>query len=149
MTGHNDQQAPEFTEHQARQVLQYGDYPQAEGFEPYRGEGGTFLGYTFRVGRLHAARYGWIAPDRTYGKSLEAYRSTAADMLVQVARGAENRTAVPQVSEVVTMRADDLLAYFRDHIERFHANPADRTRQAWDELDRRMSGGHHPPSDWR
>jgi len=150
MTSHDDRQAPTFTKHQARQMLQYGQYPNAEAFQPYRGDGGKFLGYTFQVGQLHSARYGWIAPDGTYGKSLEAYRSTAADLLVHVARDKEQTAAgVPRVSPVVTMNTDDLLAYLRDRIERFHADPADRTRQAWDELDRRMSGGQHPPADWR
>jgi hypothetical protein len=149
MTGHDDQQAPTFTEHQARQMLQYGQFPTATAFQPCRGDGGQFLGYTFQVGHLHSARYGWIAPDGTYGQSLEPYRSTAEDLLVHVARDKKRNANGPRIGDVTKLNTDDLLAYLRAKIERAHADGADRIRQAWDELDRRMSDGQRPPSPWR
>lgn len=140
----------EFTKHQARQILQYGDYPQADRFEPYRGQGGTFLGYTFQVGQLHSARYGWITPSGRYSKGLEAYRSTAANVLVHVAedegRLPKEPAPAPDPSNPKGMRSDDLLAYLRAAMEDVPAD--DLTRELWEELDRRMSGGHRPPSNW-
>lgn len=60
-------------------------YPQAEKFEPVRTERGRLLGYTFQVGRLHAARYGWITQAGGYGQALEDYRSQAAALLLPMA----------------------------------------------------------------
>ncbi|WP_405759486.1 hypothetical protein OG234_13390 [Streptomyces sp. NBC_01420] len=55
-------------------------YPTADKFEPVNTQDGL-LGYTFQVGKLHGARYGWVTCYGTYGKSLERRRSAARDML--------------------------------------------------------------------
>ncbi|MFC8723715.1 hypothetical protein [Streptomyces bacillaris] len=55
-------------------------FPNADNFEPVTTQDGL-LGFTFQVGRLHGARYGWVTCYGTYGKSLERYRSHARDML--------------------------------------------------------------------
>lgn len=56
-------------------------HPQAGKFEPLWTEGGRLLGWTFSVGRLHAARYGWVTAAGTVAQGLEDYRSTAVDVL--------------------------------------------------------------------
>lgn len=55
-------------------------------FETLQGEGGRLLGWTFRSGRLHGARYGWVTAAGTVAKGLEAYRSYAGDVLVHADR---------------------------------------------------------------
>ncbi|MFZ4266568.1 hypothetical protein [Streptomyces arboris] len=55
-------------------------FPTADKFEQVITEDGL-LGYTFQVGKLHGARYGWVTRYGTYGKSLERRRSAARDML--------------------------------------------------------------------
>lgn len=59
---------------------------QADEFETLQGEGGRFLGWTFRCGRLRSSRYGWITARGTLTQALEPYRSTAADVLVYADR---------------------------------------------------------------
>jgi hypothetical protein len=137
----------EFTEHQARAIVER-EYPSASGFKPYRGQGGKLLGYTFQVGQLHSARYGWITPAGRYSKGLEAYRSTAADMLVHADREA-NQPPAPEVdlSNPRSMSTNDLLAYLRAAME--DVPEGDLIRNLWEELDKRMSGCLRPPSDWR
>ncbi|MFD4574251.1 hypothetical protein ACFWNK_19815 [Streptomyces sp. NPDC058417] len=78
-------QPDEMTEDQARARVT-GTYPHAEAFQAERTEHGRLTGYTFRVGRLHSARYGWIIPAGTYAKVLEVYRSQAAAMLPMAVR---------------------------------------------------------------
>ncbi|MFE9619750.1 hypothetical protein [Streptomyces sp. NPDC006384] len=79
------QQPDELTEDQARASVER-TYPHAQKFQAERTEYGRLLGYTFQVGRLHSARYGWIAPAGTYAQGLEDYRSQAAAMLPLAAR---------------------------------------------------------------
>jgi hypothetical protein len=70
---------------------------QADEFETLQGEGGRFLGWTFRCGRLRSTRYGWITARGTVAQALEPYRSTAGDVLVYADRDdqqAAERTAV-------------------------------------------------------
>ncbi|MFJ2205984.1 hypothetical protein [Streptomyces microflavus] len=55
-------------------------FPTADKFEQVITEDGL-LGYTFQVGKLHGAQYGWVTRYGTYGKSLERRRSAARDML--------------------------------------------------------------------
>ncbi|WP_284576741.1 hypothetical protein [Streptomyces sp. 2P-4] len=64
----------------AAQEAVTGFYPAADSFEPVTTQDGL-LGFTFQVGRLHSARYGWVTRFGTYGKSLERYRSHASAML--------------------------------------------------------------------
>ncbi|MFJ9900589.1 hypothetical protein ACIQPR_45410 [Streptomyces sp. NPDC091280] len=73
-------QQGEMTEGQARARVA-GTYPHAEAFQAERTEHGRLIGYTFRAGRLHSARYGWITAAGTYVHALEDYRSQAAAML--------------------------------------------------------------------
>ncbi|MER6367191.1 hypothetical protein ABT255_02225 [Streptomyces mirabilis] len=73
-------QPDEMTEEQARARMA-GTYPHAEAFQAERTERGRLNGYTFRAGRLHSARYGWITAAGTYAQALEGYRSQAAAML--------------------------------------------------------------------
>jgi hypothetical protein len=79
------QQPDELTEDQARARVER-TYPNAEKFQAERTERGRLTGYTFQVGRLHSARYGWIAPAGTYAQGLKPYRSHAAAMLPMAAR---------------------------------------------------------------
>ncbi|MFJ4469536.1 hypothetical protein ACIP2X_18865 [Streptomyces sp. NPDC089424] len=72
-------------ERQARDRV-VGTHPLAEAFEAERAEDGRLIGYTFRVGRLHSARYGWITSAGTYAHGLEAYRSQASTMLANALR---------------------------------------------------------------
>lgn len=78
-------QPDELTEDQARQRVA-GTYPHAEQFQAERTERGRLLGYAFRVGRLHSARYGWISAAGTYAQALEEYRSQAVAMLPMAVR---------------------------------------------------------------
>ncbi|MEU3050515.1 hypothetical protein ABZ705_29100 [Streptomyces sp. NPDC006984] len=78
-------QPDEMTEKQARARVA-GTYPQAEAFQAERTEHGRLTGYTFRAGRLHSARYGWITAAGTYAQALEDYRSQAAAMLHMAVR---------------------------------------------------------------
>ncbi|MGX5184947.1 hypothetical protein ACWKT5_19490 [Streptomyces avermitilis] len=78
-------QPDELTEDQARARVA-STYPHAEAFQAERTEHGRLTGYTFRAGRLHSARYGWITPAGTYGQGLENYRSHAAAMLPMAVR---------------------------------------------------------------
>ncbi|MFJ3545436.1 hypothetical protein ACIPQH_25110 [Streptomyces rubiginosohelvolus] len=55
-------------------------FPTADKFEQVITEDGL-LGYTFQLGKLHGARYGWVTRYGTFGKSLEHRRSAARDML--------------------------------------------------------------------
>lgn len=73
------------TADQARALVER-THGQGEEFETLQGEGGRFLGWTFRCGRLHSARYGWITARGTLTQALEPYRSTAADVLVYADR---------------------------------------------------------------
>ncbi|MEV8600981.1 hypothetical protein AB0465_14000 [Streptomyces griseoviridis] len=73
-------QSGEKTEDQARARVA-GTYPHAEAFQAERTEHGRLTGYTFRAGRLHSARFGWITAVGTYAQALEDYRSQAAAML--------------------------------------------------------------------
>ncbi|MDX3020120.1 hypothetical protein [Streptomyces acidiscabies] len=73
-------QPDEMTGEQARARVA-GTYPHAEAFQAERTEHGRLTGYTFRAGRLHSARYGWITAAGTYAQALEDYRSQAAAML--------------------------------------------------------------------
>lgn len=74
-----------------------GAYPDAHACEAVHDEDGVLQGFTFKTGKLHASRYGWVTTAGTYGKSLERYRGQAAAMLpAQVAddrRAAERTTA--------------------------------------------------------
>lgn len=72
--------AGELGKHQARQLVA-GTWPTAEKFYERRAENGRLLGYTFRVGALHVARYGWITAGGTFAKALEPYRSVATALL--------------------------------------------------------------------
>lgn len=54
-------------------------WPQATEFHPHLGEGGAFLGYTFRADQRH--RYGWVTAAGTYSRSPEVYRDSAASLL--------------------------------------------------------------------
>ncbi len=66
-------------------------WPGATVFKPHH-QDGQFLGYTFQVGALHSARYGWItASGATYAQGLEAYRSGAAAVLGHAARDEAER----------------------------------------------------------
>ncbi|MFF4385592.1 hypothetical protein ACFY0G_02180 [Streptomyces sp. NPDC001552] len=56
-------------------------HPAAERFEIHRATGGDLLGYTFQVGRLDAARYGWVTTAGTVSRSLERFRFDAVAML--------------------------------------------------------------------
>ncbi|WP_019548425.1 hypothetical protein [Streptomyces sulphureus] len=68
-----------------------GEWPDARAFRPHA-EDGEFLGYTFQVGELHSARYGWItASGAAYARGLEAYRSHAADVLRHAVRDEAKR----------------------------------------------------------
>ncbi|MGW3971052.1 hypothetical protein ACWEFD_17355 [Streptomyces ardesiacus] len=78
-------QPGEMTEDQARARVA-GTYPHAEAFQAERTEHGRLTGYTFRAGRLHSARYGWITAAGTYAQALENYRSQAAAMLPMAVR---------------------------------------------------------------
>jgi hypothetical protein len=78
-------QPGEMTEEQARARVA-GTYPHAQAFQAERTEHGRLTGYTFQVGRLHAARYGWITAAGTYAQALENYRSQAAAMLPMAVR---------------------------------------------------------------
>lgn len=86
-----------------------GQYPNARGFQPEHDADGVFLGYTFQVGQLHGARYGWITGAGTYGRGLEPYRSEAAALLpCQVAddkRVAERRE-VARAQDALTAAAE-------------------------------------------
>ncbi|MYR55237.1 hypothetical protein GTY54_02910 [Streptomyces sp. SID625] len=53
-------------------------YPHAEAFQAERTEHGRLTGYTFRTGRLHSARYGWITAAGAFAPALESCRSQAA-----------------------------------------------------------------------
>ncbi|MFK0063390.1 hypothetical protein ACIQTN_29695 [Streptomyces werraensis] len=79
------QQPDEMTEDQARARVER-TYPHVEAFRAERTERGRLTGYTFQVGRLHSARYGWITPAGTCAQGLEDYRSQAAAMLPMAAR---------------------------------------------------------------
>ncbi|MBL1115354.1 hypothetical protein JK364_23575 [Streptomyces sp. 110] len=78
-------QPGEMTEDQARARVA-NTYPRAEAFQAERTEHGRLTGYTFRAGRLHSARYGWITAAGTYAQALEDYRSQAAAMLPMAVR---------------------------------------------------------------
>ncbi|MDX3274746.1 MULTISPECIES: hypothetical protein [Streptomyces] len=78
-------QPDELTEDQARARVER-TYPHAEAFQAERTERGRLTGYTFRAGRLHSARYGWITAAGTYAQGLEDYRSQAAAMLPMAVR---------------------------------------------------------------
>jgi hypothetical protein len=78
-------QPGEMTEDQARARVA-GTYPHAEVFQAKRTEHGRLTGYTFRAGRLHSARYGWITAAGTYAQGLEDYRAQAAAMLPMAVR---------------------------------------------------------------
>lgn len=78
-------QPDEMTEDQARTRVER-TYPHAEAFQAARTKGGRLTGYTFRAGRLHSARYGWITAAGTYAQALEDYRSQAAAMLPMAVR---------------------------------------------------------------
>ncbi|MCY0961485.1 hypothetical protein [Streptomyces sp. H27-H5] len=56
-------------------------YPTADRFEPLIDEDGETLHYTFQVGRLHGARWGWVTSAGTYGRSLERTRTDARNMI--------------------------------------------------------------------
>ncbi|MEU0950459.1 hypothetical protein ABZ379_48750 [Streptomyces canus] len=75
----------EMTADQARARVA-GTYPHAEEFQAERTENGRLTGYTFRAGRLHSARYGWITAAGTYAHALEDYRSQAVALLPMAAR---------------------------------------------------------------
>ncbi|MFJ2629545.1 hypothetical protein ACIO6T_40885 [Streptomyces sp. NPDC087532] len=86
MCGLCDRPQPgEMTEDQARTRVAV-TYPHAEAFQSERTEYGRLTGYTFRVGRLHSARYGWITAAGTYAQALEDCRSQAATMLPMATR---------------------------------------------------------------
>lgn len=74
---------------------------QADEFETLQGEGGRFLGWTFRCGRLRSSRYGWITARGTLAQGLEPYRSTAADVLVYADR--EDREAAERAAVARSM----------------------------------------------
>lgn len=75
-----DNPADELDKRRARQLVA-GTWPNAEKFHERRAENGRLLGYTFQVGALHVARYGWITAGGTFAKALEPYRSVATDLL--------------------------------------------------------------------
>ncbi|WP_327385040.1 hypothetical protein [Streptomyces sp. NBC_01207] len=65
----------------------------ADKFEPVQTEGGELIGHTFQVGRLHAARYGWVDLGGVFPFSLVEYRSYAS---IDLAReGGHDRPAGP------------------------------------------------------
>lgn len=77
--------ADELDKRQARQLVA-GTWPNAEKFQERRAENGRLIGYTFQVGALHVARYGWITAGGTFAKALEPYRSQAYALLPMAER---------------------------------------------------------------
>lgn len=75
-----DEPADELDKRRARQLVA-GTWPNAEKFQERRAENGRLIGYTFQVGALHVARYGWITAGGTFAKALEPYRSHAVALL--------------------------------------------------------------------
>lgn len=80
-----DEPAAELDEHEAKRHVT-GTYPAAKGFEAERDEDGRLIGYTFQVGTLHGACYGWITTAGTFAKALEPYRSHAVALLPMAVR---------------------------------------------------------------
>lgn len=78
-------QAAEPGEQQARERMA-GAWPNASKFEAEHDEEGRLLGYTFQVGALHGARYGWITVGGTYAQTLDPYRSYAVTLLPHAVR---------------------------------------------------------------
>jgi hypothetical protein len=78
-------QADELDEHEAKRRVT-GTYPAAKGFEAERDEDGRLIGYTFQVGTLHGACYGWITTGGTFAQALEPYRSQAVALLPMAIR---------------------------------------------------------------
>lgn len=78
-------QAEELDEYEARRRVT-GTYPAAKRFEAERDEDGRLIGYTFQVGTLHGARYGWITTGGTFAKALEPYRSQAVALIPMAIR---------------------------------------------------------------
>ncbi|MGW2106353.1 hypothetical protein [Streptomyces sp. NPDC001948] len=74
----------------AKRTMQ-GPWPTADHFESHRDDDGGFLGYTFQVGRINSAAFGWITPTGTYAKGLEPYRSYAAALLPIAVRDEQAR----------------------------------------------------------
>lgn len=72
--------ADELDKRRARQLVA-GTWPGARNFQERRAENGRLLGYTFQVGDLGSARYGWITAGGTFAQALEPYRSHAVDLL--------------------------------------------------------------------
>ncbi|MEV3895346.1 hypothetical protein [Streptomyces anulatus] len=76
-------------------------FPTADKFEQVITEDGL-LGYTFQVGKLHGARYGWVTRYGTYGKSLERRRSAARDMLPAQVADAQRANGVDAPTPTAT-----------------------------------------------
>ncbi|MXM66783.1 hypothetical protein GR925_25960 [Streptomyces sp. HUCO-GS316] len=79
-------------------------YPSAEEFEAFQGQGGRFLGWTFRSGRLHSSRYGWITGRGTLTPALEPYRSEAGNVLVHADRDDQEAAERAKVARSMTGR---------------------------------------------
>lgn len=78
-------QVDELDEREAQRLVT-GTYPAAKVFKAERDEDGRLLGYTFQVGTLHGACYGWITTAGTFAKALEPYRSVAVALLPMAVR---------------------------------------------------------------
>ncbi|MFM9590742.1 hypothetical protein ACKI16_29570 [Streptomyces scabiei] len=91
------------TASQAREVAER-KHGVVEEFETLQGRGGRFLGWTFRSGRLHSARYGWVTATGTVGNALEPYRSTAGDVLVYADRDEREAAARKTAARSMTGR---------------------------------------------
>lgn len=78
-------QVDELDQREAQRLV-VGTYPAAKGFEAERDEDGRLIGYTFQVGTLHGACYGWITTAGTFAKALEPYRSHAVALLPMAVR---------------------------------------------------------------
>lgn len=64
-------------------------FPMAKKLEAHRDDDGRLMGYTFQVGTLHGASYGWITASGTCAKALEPYRSVAVTLLPHALRDEE------------------------------------------------------------
>lgn len=80
-----DAPADELDKRRARQLVA-GTWPNARNFQERRAENGRLIGYTFQVGHLHVARYGWITAGGTFAQALEPYRSHAVALLPMAER---------------------------------------------------------------
>lgn len=61
---------------------QWGRWNRVEGYQPIGlPDSDEVIGWTFRVGQLHNARYGWVTASGTVALALEDYRDTAAELV--------------------------------------------------------------------